>query len=454
MRRSADSRTMQGERIVHELILLFVALGASPGASPAPQAMAQENGPVDPANRGGPANQGRSHDRADPGQGAAAATTDARGGSSDGGETARELEAEFLALRAAYLDARKRAEEAGEEGVRARLAELFYPRVRRLAERGSGGAALWCIDHLPAGLGGASSERDAAACAAEKEVLYSWIVQRHAAEPWLERSELFALLQGETDSTFGRGRAIQVCDALLRGSSSPSLRGLALYSHARLLAPWDSVSADDIGAAIALYVRVEKLLPGSPLAEAASAARWRLEHLSIGSRAPEFVTEDVFGNEIRLVDYRGKITVVRFWGFWHPDSERIVSENRQLVRRLWDERFLLLGINSDSDPEAFRRECDGRDINWTNAWEGSRTGDVARAWRVDTWPSTFVLDERGYVRLVDLEGGELLRAIDQLVREHRARRAGSLTESGDSEESGDSAEANDSADSDRTGRRP
>jgi peroxiredoxin len=38
--------------------------------------------------------------------------------------------------------------------------------------------------------------------------------------------------------------------------------------------------------------------------------------LSIGRRAPDFTTKDVDGVEFKLSDYRGKVVVLDFWGFW------------------------------------------------------------------------------------------------------------------------------------------
>lgn len=37
---------------------------------------------------------------------------------------------------------------------------------------------------------------------------------------------------------------------------------------------------------------------------------------SIGQMAPEISGEDVDGKEFKLSDYRGKVVVLDFWGFW------------------------------------------------------------------------------------------------------------------------------------------
>lgn len=36
----------------------------------------------------------------------------------------------------------------------------------------------------------------------------------------------------------------------------------------------------------------------------------------VGEQAPEIIGEDVDGKEFKLSDYRGKVVVLDFWGFW------------------------------------------------------------------------------------------------------------------------------------------
>jgi hypothetical protein len=43
---------------------------------------------------------------------------------------------------------------------------------------------------------------------------------------------------------------------------------------------------------------------------------YETEHLQEGMLAPEFVGNDVHGEEIKLSDYRGQVTLLVFWGFW------------------------------------------------------------------------------------------------------------------------------------------
>jgi len=40
------------------------------------------------------------------------------------------------------------------------------------------------------------------------------------------------------------------------------------------------------------------------------------EGLDVGMRAPDFEATDVAGKSFKLSDYRGKVVLLDFWGFW------------------------------------------------------------------------------------------------------------------------------------------
>ena len=58
------------------------------------------------------------------------------------------------------------------------------------------------------------------------------------------------------------------------------------------------------------------LAPNTTLADRIAGPAFEKERLQIGMTAPDIVGEDVDGVKFKLSDYRGKVLVVDFWGFW------------------------------------------------------------------------------------------------------------------------------------------
>jgi len=75
-------------------------------------------------------------------------------------------------------------------------------------------------------------------------------------------------------------------------------------------------------------------------------------------------------------------------------------DERSLVKRLADQPFALIGVNSDKDKQALRQVLEDEEITWRSFWngpEGTR-GPLSTAWNVSGWPTVYVLDHEGVIR--------------------------------------------------------
>lgn len=62
--------------------------------------------------------------------------------------------------------------------------------------------------------------------------------------------------------------------------------------------------------------RVAELSKDEDLLAAAKDALFEFEHLQVGCTAPEIEGVDTDGAPMKLSDYRGKVILLDFWGFW------------------------------------------------------------------------------------------------------------------------------------------
>ncbi|HLN27391.1 MAG TPA: thioredoxin-like domain-containing protein [Gemmataceae bacterium] len=91
---------------------------------------------------------------------------------------------------------------------------------------------------------------------------------------------------------------------------------------------------------------------------------------------------------------------------------------RSLVQRLEGKPFALLGINSDDDLKKVEKVIVKEKMVWRNWWDGGSTdGPIQTAYNVQHWPTLLVLDHKGVIRFIDVNGKELDGAIDKLLTE-------------------------------------
>jgi hypothetical protein len=109
------------------------------------------------------------------------------------------------------------------------------------------------------------------------------------------------------------------CGALLERvideNQHAPVRAAAMFWRAGQLKGRNASAADKERAA-RLLADAEQLAAGTLLADRIAAPRFERERLQIGMTAPEIEGVDTDGTQFKLSDYRGKVVVLDFWGFW------------------------------------------------------------------------------------------------------------------------------------------
>jgi hypothetical protein len=92
---------------------------------------------------------------------------------------------------------------------------------------------------------------------------------------------------------------------------------------------------------------------------------------------------------------------------------------RSLVKRLENKPFALVGVNSDRDKEDLKKAMEKEKITWRSFFDGGGTrGPIATKWNVQGWPTVYIIDHKGVIRLrsVGSPGNEVLdKTIEELV---------------------------------------
>src|SRR5712672_1354966 len=94
----------------------------------------------------------------------------------------------------------------------------------------------------------------------------------------------------------------------------------------------------------------------------------------------------------------------------------MLPHERELVERLKNKPFALIGINTD-DQESWRQRSKADPISWRNALDGSTSGQLCRAWGVGSFPTIYVLDQKGVIRFKNVRGEAMGAAVDELLAE-------------------------------------
>lgn len=155
----------------------------------------------------------------------------------------------------------------------------------------------------------AQNSNDKATVTAVVERVRSDYLSSPAIVPLLENGMVLARHLGPEASA-------KFLDEVVEQSKSPLAKAWALYWQATTLTRGRDVPAEAKEKAQGLLDQAEKLAAGTDLADKIAAPRFEEQNLKVGMVAPDIAGEDIEGVAFRLADYRGKVVLLDFWGFW------------------------------------------------------------------------------------------------------------------------------------------
>lgn len=289
----------------------------------------------------------------------------------------------------------------------------FWPRVEALVAAGDARGLVWMCEAIADKL----DERDA--IVARKREWIDKLLAEHADAPWAA-SELVAMLGRQRpwfDEQWVRARLAD----LTNKSKNDEVRAAALFEQARRLDGSKSSPEEKLEAA-ALRERITKEF-SKTRAGGELAARANAQAVEIGGAAPDFEAVDGEGLSFKLSDYRGKVVLLDFWGFWCGPCVASLPHVRTLAERFKDAPFSVIGVNTDSDRQRFVEQCKARNVTWRNAFTGGQDNAISRQYRIRGYPTMLLIDAQGVIRrryLGPPTPRELERAIEEQLEAARA----------------------------------
>jgi thiol-disulfide isomerase/thioredoxin len=131
--------------------------------------------------------------------------------------------------------------------------------------------------------------------------------------------------------------------------------------------------------------------------------------------APTLSLPALDGTAVSLDALRGRVVVVNFWATWCPPCRAEIPDLATFARAQGDDGAILLGVNAlstETSLDTVRAWVEANGVAYAVPLD--RDGAAARAWGVQAWPTTFVVDPRGRIRATRtgaVDAGWLRRAV-------------------------------------------
>lgn len=158
---------------------------------------------------------------------------------------------------------------------------------------------------------------------------------------------------------------------------------------------------------------------GQTFRDMANDLKYEISNLREGSPAPVFSGTLARGGDFNLSNRRGTPTLIMFSFKGCGACEAMYPALRTAQERFSQDGFSVLAVVVDQELTEVTTAIDSGEITWPCVWDGPN-GQIANAYRVARYPTSFLLDADGRITARDLrEESELIAHIERLIaRKH------------------------------------
>jgi peroxiredoxin len=138
--------------------------------------------------------------------------------------------------------------------------------------------------------------------------------------------------------------------------------------------------------------------------------------IEVGSKAPDFAANNPEGKKISLAESLGKVTIIDFWASWcgpcRAENPNVVA----LYKELHGKGLNIIGVSLDKDAAKWKEAIAKDGLVWPQIsnlkfWDEP----IAKQYKVESIPATFILDANGTIVAKDLRGAVLKAKVNELL---------------------------------------
>src|SRR5688500_990019 len=165
---------------------------------------------------------------------------------------------------------------------------------------------------------------------------------------------------------------------------------------------------------------MKKIIPVVVLVFLATFSNAQREVANITDPRVQIKLPTVAGDSITLASQKGKVILLDFWASWCGPCRVSNKKLVKLYEKYKPQGFEIFGVSLDQEKKDWEKAIQKDKIAWlqVNDPRGSWNAKTAADWNISVLPTSFLINKKGDVVAIDLEGKELEKVIKDLLQEH------------------------------------
>jgi thiol-disulfide isomerase/thioredoxin len=164
---------------------------------------------------------------------------------------------------------------------------------------------------------------------------------------------------------------------------------------------------------------MKKIIPVLVLVFLATFSNAQREVANISDPRLQIKLPTISGDSITLASQKGKVILLDFWASWCGPCRVSNKKLVKLYEKYKSQGFEIFGVSLDQEKRDWEKAIQKDKIAWlqVNDPRGSWNAKTAADWNISVLPTSFLINKKGDVVAIDLDGKELEKVIKELLQE-------------------------------------
>ena len=138
----------------------------------------------------------------------------------------------------------------------------------------------------------------------------------------------------------------------------------------------------------------------------------------VGKVVPDFSATDLDGKPISLQQYRGKVTLLDFWGIWCGFCLAEMPNVKRVYDTYKDHGFDIIGVNLDTDETRLRNYLKENNIPWRQIFSGQKwESPLVKQYHIRSIPAPWLIDKDGTLISREARGVKLEQLVVEALKD-------------------------------------
>jgi len=164
---------------------------------------------------------------------------------------------------------------------------------------------------------------------------------------------------------------------------------------------------------------MKKIIPVIILLSLAIHSNAQQEVANIADPRLQIMLPTVKGDSITLASQKGKVILLDFWASWCMPCRAANKRLVKLYAKYQPQGFEIFSVSLDEEKKDWEKAIAKDKITWlqVNDPRGSWKAKTAADWNISVLPTSFLINKKGDVVAIDLDGKELEKSVKDLLQE-------------------------------------